>query len=117
MARRGFTHGLIEIGERIREKRRERHLSQEALAEKVGVSPITISRIECGQTAMSIEIFCEIIQALGVNAEELLGDKSYGTESKEIDQMVFRIRHLKKSDQEIVLHTVGALIDSLCSHT
>ena len=51
------SQDLIDLGNRIRKRRQEIHLSQEVLAEKTGISPNTISRIEGGQTAMSIEIF------------------------------------------------------------
>lgn len=48
---------LVEIGERIRQRRKDSHLSQEAFAEKAGISVNTVSRIEGGQAAMSVEIF------------------------------------------------------------
>ena len=57
MGNRAESQDLIDLGNRIRKRRQEIHLSQEVLAEKTGISPNTISRIEGGQTAMSIEIF------------------------------------------------------------
>lgn len=36
---------LIQLGERVRQKRKDCHLSQETLAEKVGISVNTVSRI------------------------------------------------------------------------
>ena len=63
---------LMELGNRVRKYRNERHWSQEKLAEKVDVSLNTVSRIEGGQTRMSIEIFMRLVQVLGVDAERLL---------------------------------------------
>ena len=54
MGSRATSPELIELGERIRKRRQEMNLSQEALAEKAGISINTVSRVEGGQTAMSI---------------------------------------------------------------
>ena len=117
MGSRAVSRGLIELGERIRKRRQERHLTQEAFAELVGVSVNTVSRIEGGQTAMSIETFKKMAQVLGVNAGELLGENIlWAVGEKEIDSMVFRIHHLKKSDQEIVIHTMDALLEGFDRH-
>lgn len=46
MGNRAESQDLIDLGNRIRKRRQEIHLSQEVLAEKTGISPNTISRIE-----------------------------------------------------------------------
>ena len=114
MGSRAVSQGLIELGERIRERRQKIHLSQETFAELVGVSVNTVIRVEGGQTAMSIEIFAKMVKVLNVDAGELLGEQILGKAGKKrIDAMIFRIQHLKKSDQEIVFQAVDALIDGL----
>ena len=60
MGKYAESANLIELGNRIRDRRTELYLSQETVAEKAEVSTNTISRIECGQTAMSIEIFIKL---------------------------------------------------------
>ena len=55
MSNRAISTELIELGERIRKRRQEMKLSQESFAEKAGISVNTVSRIEGGQTAMSVE--------------------------------------------------------------
>ena len=52
MGNRAESQDLIDLGNRIRKRRQEIHLSQEVLAEKTGISPNTISRIEGGQWSM-----------------------------------------------------------------
>ncbi len=64
---------LIDLGNRIRKRRQEIHLSQEVLAEKTGISPNTISRIEGGQTAMSIEIFRKLAVILKNRCRNTIG--------------------------------------------
>ena len=57
---------LITLGNRVREERKRQGLSQESLAELIGVSTNTVSRIEGGQTAMSVDVFRKIVQELAL---------------------------------------------------
>ena len=45
---------LIPIGKRIAEIRRSNHVTQEALANELGVSPKHISHVECGTSSNSL---------------------------------------------------------------
>ena len=113
MGNRAVSQGLIELGERIRKRRREVHLSQEAFAEKVGISVNTVSRVEGGQTAMSIEIFKKMVEILEVDADDLLGKCSKEKEKNKYDTLVRRIQQLKENEQKIVLQTMEVLIDGI----
>lgn len=50
-----FNRKRYEMGQRIRKLRKRCDLCQEALAEKLGVSQVTVSRIENGDTKMDVE--------------------------------------------------------------
>ncbi len=50
-------------------------LLQEALAEKAGISPNTVSRIEGGLTEMYVETFRKLAHALGADVGDLLCKK------------------------------------------
>ncbi len=68
---------LIEMGERISAKRKERRLTQEQLAEAVGVSLQTVSNIECGKKGSRPENIAKICVVLDTTADYiLLGEKS-----------------------------------------
>lgn len=64
MGSRAASKDLIEIGNRIQNRRAEICLSQKAVAGRAGISAITVSRIEGGQTAMSIETFIKLVRIL-----------------------------------------------------
>jgi len=113
LGNRAVSQGLIELGERIRKRRREVHLSQEAFAEKVGISVNTVSRVEGGQTAMSIEIFKKMVEILEVDADDLLGKCPKEKEKNKYDTLVRRIQQLKENEQKIVLQTMEVLIDGI----
>lgn len=61
-----------EIGARIRKRRKELGLSQEQLAEKVGVSYQQVQRYENGSSTLNVENVQRIAHALGVSAIALL---------------------------------------------
>lgn len=63
-----------EIGQRIRRFRKACNLSQEQLAEKIGISTTHMSHIETGNTKLSLSVFVDIANALSVQTDELLND-------------------------------------------
>ena len=61
-----------DIGKRIRTIRQERNMTQEQLAEKVGVGVTHISHIETGSGIPSLQVLIDIINTLDCSADELL---------------------------------------------
>ena len=114
LGNRVVSQKLIDLGNYIREKRQCAGMSQERLAEKSGLSPNTVSRIEGGQMAMSMETFRKIVKALGLDANVLLGatELTEGDE-EELQGLFCRMRYLKQRERKVVLETVTALIDAL----
>lgn len=64
----------ISLGQRIKKERLVRGLTQEKLAEMVGVSTNFISQIERGKSKMSVQNFAALAEALGTSADSLLGN-------------------------------------------
>lgn len=64
----------MELGKQIYELRKKANLSQEQLAEKVGVSRQTISKWELGETAPDIKQAQVLSQVFSVNLDELTGN-------------------------------------------
>lgn len=114
LGNRAGSQSLIDIGNCIREQRQESGLSQESLAELAGISINTVSRIEGGQTAMSVEVFRKLVCILGMDANSLLGRTELPPcGSGQLSEMFRRIEHLKKREQKIVMQTMAALMDGL----
>lgn len=64
----------MELGKQIYELRKKANLSQEQLAEKVGVSRQTISKWELGETAPDIKQAQVLSQVFSVSLDELTGN-------------------------------------------
>ena len=66
---------LVNMGVRIAQRRKELHLTQEQLAEKVGLSLQSISCIELGKKAIRPENLANLCSHLGVTADYILYGK------------------------------------------
>ncbi len=66
------------IGERLKKARKDKHLTQEQLAEKIDVSIAFLSRIERGSSQINLKRLSQICQILEVTEGDILN----GTSSK-----------------------------------
>lgn len=64
-----------EIGQRVRKARLAAKITQEQLAEKVGVGTTHISHIETGNSIPSLKLFVDVLNALGLSADAILCDQ------------------------------------------
>ena len=63
------------IGEKIRELRQGKKMTQEKLADRLGVSFQSVSRWENGMTYPDIELLPAIARLFSVSVDYLLGDE------------------------------------------
>ena len=62
----------LTIGKFIAQKRKEKNLTQEQLAEVLGVSNKTVSKWECGKCMPDYGIVKPLCQELGITVSELM---------------------------------------------
>jgi transcriptional regulator with XRE-family HTH domain len=67
-----IDEALQRLGERMRELRAERGLTQLRLAERSGISRPSIANVEAGRQNISLRQLCALAAALGIGVEELL---------------------------------------------
>ncbi len=65
-----------EIGQRIRKFRKAHNLSQEELAERIGIFATHMSHIETGNTKLSLPVLVSLAEVLEVRADDLLFDQA-----------------------------------------
>ena len=73
----------MEFGERLKMLRKEKNMSQEELAKKVGATRQTIGLIEAGRYNPSIKLCINICIALHKHLDDLFWDESYDKEEWE----------------------------------
>lgn len=91
-----------EIGKKIKLKRKSLSLTQQALAEMVGLTESSISRYEAGQiSTMPTSTVRRICDALHIEPSELLSltpDKSFEYDFKELLELADGLPHSIKAD-------------------
>lgn len=64
---------LVEMGERIKEIRKEKNKSQEQIAKQLGIKQQQYSRYETGKRKLNAEQLITICKYLNISADYLLG--------------------------------------------
>ena len=88
------------LGEKIRELRKARDISQETLADALGVSFQAVSKWERGETAPDVTLIPAIASYFGVSTDELFGFDLHEVEKK-VDAIVDRWRELCVAGDEV----------------
>lgn len=101
------------IGQRIRKIRKARGLSQEKLAEQVGISTTHMSHIETANTKMSLSTFVELASALEVRTDELLYDNKPEDRSVSIDYITELLDDCTIQQVRIIEDIIKAVKESL----
>ena len=87
----------MKTGQRIQEIRKAQGITQNQLAEKLHVSPSFISRIENGSSSLTVDIACEIADALHVARQEIFCDLLINYQTEEVDSISQKIEiNIKK---------------------
>ena len=115
MKRKVLNPDLVETGERIRALRESRCMSQEQLAERLGVSKNSISRYENGQMEMRIGMLYCLADVFGVSTNDLSPTRSYveTNDNKELNIIVKLFRRLNDRSKAIAISTVTTLLTNL----
>ena len=87
LGNRAGSQKLIQLGERIREKRKDSHLSQETFAEKAGISTPFLANVERGIKGLGITTLRDICSSLDISADYLLFDDTTSGHIKNIEML------------------------------
>lgn len=97
------------LGMRIKEVRKARQLSQEKLAEKVGVDPKQISRIEGGKSAPSLDTLEAIANHLQVDMKVLFDFQHLVAEERIEDQAVRLLGMMDERTKRMAIRILNTL--------
>ena len=82
------------IGERIKQLRQEKNITQEQLAEYLNISYQSVSKWEHGSSSPDISLIVPIAQFFNVTTDELLGHEFAETQEA-IDEYAKKVRPLR----------------------
>lgn len=89
----------------IQKRRKELHLTQEQLAEKIDKTPSFIGQIERGECLPKIDTFYDLVQCLGIDVQAVFyGDPA--DDQDETEQICNCVELMSNKDRWLVLQIV-----------
>jgi transcriptional regulator with XRE-family HTH domain len=107
--------GTETIAQRLARLRRERGVTQQEMAERLGVSQPVVSDYERGELRLHGELIVTLARILGVSTDEILGytpaPRTNGAvKNRRILRRLQQLDRLPTRDQQAVLRTLDAFL-------
>ena len=100
------------LGQNIAQARKLMGLAQADLAEQIGVDPVSLSRIETGNSLPGIERIVDIADAMDVSIYQLLDGISQNVPDQ-VAEVGFAMRRLNAADRDLIVVLVKQLSERL----
>ena len=91
------------VGHNIQIRRKKRNLTQEALAEIVGIGQQSLSRMEKGRMAPRLERLQDFAEALGCMVVDLF-EENFGKDDEPISALKAAIKPLSENSRQAVIN-------------
>lgn len=104
---------LKSLGTRIAELRREQGLSQQALAEQLGIPQQTFAHYEVGRARMPVSLLPELARLFGIGTDELLGLRNASGKrgpTPKFQKQLERIAQLPRAQQRLVIQMLDGVL-------
>lgn len=105
-----MLHLVVDFPERLALLRKQRSLSQQQLAEQVGVHFTQIRRYEAGTSQPTLGVLKAMAKALRISADVLLFDESERGPSDDLRVYFEAIEKLDGSERKVVKEVLDALL-------
>ena len=102
-----------DIGARVAELRKEQGLTQEGLAELLGVSQQSVAAYEVGRLRIALSMLPKLAKVLGVSVESLLGEDQKPAKrgpAPKLQLQMERISQLPKTQQRFVMQMLDTVL-------
>lgn len=103
-----------DLGARIAQLRKERNLTQQQLAERLGIAQQTLAHYEVGRLRVAASMLPVLAQMLGTSLEELLGQpvRAAGKRgpSPRLQQQLVQLSALPKAKQRAVMEVLEGVL-------
>ena len=97
------------IGKRLREIRKYKNLTQEQLAEGVGVNVSHISNIENNRVKVSLTLLVKMCNALGVSVDYLLMNEYFSPNTALETELYNAVKGMTREKKELLLKIAKAI--------
>lgn len=107
---------LMKIGNFIAEKRKQKELTQQELADMLHLSNRTISKWECGKGIPDSAIMVELCRVLGISVNELLAGEQLSNDNyktKAEENVIALIQEPENRQRKVFFSFLGSVITEL----
>lgn len=102
------------LGARLAALRKEQGLSQQALADQLGIAQQTLAHYEVGRARPPVSLMPEFSRIFGVAVDELLGQPARAAGKRgpapKLQQQMERISRLPRAQQRIVMQMLDGVL-------
>jgi len=102
-----------ELGARIARSRKARHLTQQAVADQLGIAQQTVAHYEAGRMRVPAFALSPLAEMFGLTVDELLGQEmkpgKRGPMPK-LQKQIERISQLPRTTQQVVINMLDGVI-------
>lgn len=101
------------LGTRIARLRKEQGLSQQALADELGIAQQTLAHYEVGRARMPVSLLPVLAQFFGIGVDELLGLKNGAGKrgpTPMLQRQIERLSRLPKAKQKVVMEMLDGVL-------
>jgi len=102
-----------DLGARIAQLRKEQNLTQQSLAELMGMSQQSIASWEVGRLRIAVSMLPNLAKVLGVSTEALIGQEERPAKrgpTPKLQQQMERISQLPRTEQRFVMEMLDTVL-------
>lgn len=104
------------LGQRIAERRKAQYLTQQQLAERLGISQQTLAHYEVGRLRIAVAMLSTLAKELDVAVEDLLGEPARSSKNKrgptpKLQQQLEQISQLPRAKQRFVIEMLDTVLE------
>lgn len=103
----------VALGSKLREARKAKGYTQEALAEKADIGVMYLGEIERGIKMPSMNIFIKLIEALDISADYVLRDELTSGKEYVFDEITKKLDKLTPQQRKTATDILNAYIQNL----
>lgn len=101
---------LVKTGTLLKELRKEKNITQEELADKMGVSRRTVSRWETGSNMPDMDILIDLSDFYDVDLRDLLdGERKTERMDKEMKETVLKVAEVSNEEKAKIVRNIHIL--------
>jgi transcriptional regulator with XRE-family HTH domain len=97
------------LGQRLRNERKKLAMTQEKIAEMIGVSDAYIGQIERGERSLTLDTLINLANKLGVTVDYLLHDSITPNDDNYIDHIRQLLIHRSNKDKQMALDVIKVM--------